>query len=34
MSHVLHTLKIGPPLDKEGKPLPLDVGMTDGGILA
>ncbi|KAL1939472.1 hypothetical protein VTO73DRAFT_10028 [Trametes versicolor] len=34
MSHVLHTLKIGPPLDVDGKPLPLDVGMTDGGILA
>ncbi|KAH9853240.1 cytochrome P450 [Lenzites betulinus] len=33
-SHILHTLKIGPPKDAHGKPMSLDVGMTDGGVLA
>ncbi|KAI0634016.1 cytochrome P450 [Trametes polyzona] len=35
VSHVLHTLEIGPPKDDlDGRALPLDAGMTDGGVLS
>ncbi|KAI0820677.1 cytochrome P450 [Trametes gibbosa] len=33
ISHILHMFTIGPPKDEHGRPLPLNVRTTDGGIL-